>query len=555
MNSTNKKPPGARGVPQPFNRQAGRAPQVKPIVAQLKTGASAQSVKQPVAPPVYRPQSPTKAVQPKIAHSTMNRKPPVAPPVYRPQLAPKVLQAKSASVQKSPAVNTPRQPVAPPVYRPQPKKILQPKMATTAQAGTTPKAPPVYRPQPVPRVLQTKDSQKGAPGQRKPLAHETRLLAQPGPGQMTPTLQAKGTAINNGRAVEKKDGMTGNHAASRQSQQRPNNLKAASSRPGSNVLQAVWVDNPESPYYVWTPPVDGVDWYADKAHPELMFFIARGETSAAKYGKWQGEVNLQTRETWVKLHGSDPLKKEHNPAPISIEALKLEQAQDLAEFKTYAAKGRERYDRLRDARRELPPKVAEDREKYFKATYLNKQFGYRDMDSPEASVNFKAVIGNESVWRDPPKKGLYVNDFDLAQGRITADQNYGASEKYVDSSTGTTVPFNNSEVIYQQWRAAREILGKQAKAKLDVLRRAHIAGDGIPVVKSVRSWLRLNDDGYSEKGDYSFREGEPCFYALLATANCAAAIFLISDHGIEMNISGIETIKLCAGDSIEIIFR
>src|SRR2546426_8364908 len=99
MNSTNKKDPGARGIAQPFNRQAGHAPQLKPVVAQLKTGLTAQSVKGPVAPPVYKPQprqrvaqAKTSVARTKAAVSTQGVKRPIAPPVYRPQQIPKVLQ-------------------------------------------------------------------------------------------------------------------------------------------------------------------------------------------------------------------------------------------------------------------------------------------------------------------------------------------------------------------------------------------------------------------------------------------------------------------------------
>lgn len=123
MNSNNRKSPGARGIPQPFNRQAGRAPQFKPVVAQLKTRVSAQSVKRPVAPPVYRPQATPAAAQTKMAHGVLNRKSPVATPVYRLQQVPKVLQTKSSSAQNSKAGQAPRQPVAPPVYRPQAKQV------------------------------------------------------------------------------------------------------------------------------------------------------------------------------------------------------------------------------------------------------------------------------------------------------------------------------------------------------------------------------------------------------------------------------------------------
>jgi hypothetical protein len=157
MNPMNKKAPGAKGIPQPFKRQAGHAPHTKSAVAQLKTGVSVQGIKQPVAPPVYRPQAtPPSAVQPKMASGVVNRNPPVAPAVYRPQTTPKVLQTKLAPQQQTRTGQPPRQPVAPPVYRPRPNKIVQPKMANAGAKPRPSAAPPVYRPQPTQKVLQTK---------------------------------------------------------------------------------------------------------------------------------------------------------------------------------------------------------------------------------------------------------------------------------------------------------------------------------------------------------------------------------------------------------------
>lgn len=84
MNSTNKKPPAARGTPP-------RGPQTKPAVAQLKTGVSAQSVKQPVAPPVYRPQPAPKVMQRKLANVAANAEPQVvrsSPRLLTPAVSP-----------------------------------------------------------------------------------------------------------------------------------------------------------------------------------------------------------------------------------------------------------------------------------------------------------------------------------------------------------------------------------------------------------------------------------------------------------------------------------
>jgi len=88
MNPPNKKPPGTRAIPQPFNRPVGHAPHFKPVVAQLKTPVSAQSAKRPVAPPVYRPQAVPKVMQLKTSNGIANSKLPVAPPVYRPSPRP-----------------------------------------------------------------------------------------------------------------------------------------------------------------------------------------------------------------------------------------------------------------------------------------------------------------------------------------------------------------------------------------------------------------------------------------------------------------------------------
>jgi hypothetical protein len=93
----NKKSTTLRGVPPLLNRQTGPG-HFKPVTAQLKTGLSAQSIKRPVAPPVYRPNTTPNAAQPKMANGVVNRKLPVAPPVYRPE-AKKIVQPKIISQQ------------------------------------------------------------------------------------------------------------------------------------------------------------------------------------------------------------------------------------------------------------------------------------------------------------------------------------------------------------------------------------------------------------------------------------------------------------------------
>lgn len=163
MHPTNKKVPGANATPQPFNRRAGHAPQVNPAAAQLKTAVSAQGVRRPVAPPVYRPQQ-----------------------------VPKVLQTKSSPARNPQAGQVPRQPVAPTVNRPQAKPAsVQVKTAGSPQIKSHPTAPPAYRPQPVAKVLQTKGAVTQGPrepAQRRSVGIVQRTLARvTGAGPMPAT--------------------------------------------------------------------------------------------------------------------------------------------------------------------------------------------------------------------------------------------------------------------------------------------------------------------------------------------------------------------------------
>ena len=93
LNPTNKKFCGARGIPQSFSRQSGRASHSKQVVQQ-KTSVSAQSLQPPSAPVVHRPQATPKTAQARMAKEAVKPKSPAAPPVYHPQRVPKVLQTR-----------------------------------------------------------------------------------------------------------------------------------------------------------------------------------------------------------------------------------------------------------------------------------------------------------------------------------------------------------------------------------------------------------------------------------------------------------------------------
>jgi len=168
MNPTGKKSPGAGGVPQPFNRQTGHAPQSKPVVAQPKTAVSAPSVRRPVAPPAYHSQQVPKVLQTKSSSAPSPQagqasRQPVAPPAHRPE-AKKLIQPKAVAPQRM-------SPTASPAYRPAQKRIAQPEPAAVTPAHMLPKAPPVNRSQQQPRQV---NAQSGQSAQMKKAADAGR---------------------------------------------------------------------------------------------------------------------------------------------------------------------------------------------------------------------------------------------------------------------------------------------------------------------------------------------------------------------------------------------
>ena len=180
MNQRKNGLPKGNGASQSHNKNMNNAQTHARGLLQPKTDVAAQKGTLSVAPPAYRPQPASKALQPKTAHvAHPPRHLPAAPSVCRPQPVPRVLQTKTAQARQPQEAQTGRQPVAPPVYRPELKKSVQPKMAAPAQAPKMPKAPPMYRPQSVPKVLQAKKSigQQTGQGQReqKPFATPARI--------------------------------------------------------------------------------------------------------------------------------------------------------------------------------------------------------------------------------------------------------------------------------------------------------------------------------------------------------------------------------------------
>ena len=116
------KRPNYNGPPRVLQTKANTAQpsQTRRLVVQTKL---------PVAPPVYRPQSPPKVLQTKTVNVgkqlTSQTIQPKAPAVYRPQPTPHVLQAKTVHAKKM-------------VHSPKALQVLQKKVATIQRGGVPP---------------------------------------------------------------------------------------------------------------------------------------------------------------------------------------------------------------------------------------------------------------------------------------------------------------------------------------------------------------------------------------------------------------------------------
>src|SRR5215213_603405 len=169
-------------------QQVGCKPQPhKPGVMQPQMAMASRMNRQPVAPPVYRPQSSPKTVQAKTTHPAQpNRKPPVAPPAYRPQVVPKVLQTKQHISAVAAARPTPTSAAAkaPPVYNPtNSPRIVQPYIPANGGRAFTPQRPvaPISPQRPPVPVSQVKPATSNAVQRQEAASPQRPRVSPPKP--------------------------------------------------------------------------------------------------------------------------------------------------------------------------------------------------------------------------------------------------------------------------------------------------------------------------------------------------------------------------------------
>lgn len=141
MNKPSRLP---QGRPSPISAQEQVRKQRQSHPGVIQPMMAAAPPKQPVAPPVYRPQPVPRVLQRKAVLkqqplACQSKPAPATPHVHLPQPTHKVLQTKVAANRPSGSSETRNRPFAPPAQRPASQKIVRPQTATV-QALRTPNA-------------------------------------------------------------------------------------------------------------------------------------------------------------------------------------------------------------------------------------------------------------------------------------------------------------------------------------------------------------------------------------------------------------------------------
>jgi hypothetical protein len=291
------------------------------------------------------------------------------------------------------------------------------------------------------------------------------------------------------------------------------------------VVQPKWLKGDGAVLH-WDKLMNGLQWFYDPESQKMWFQRVEKGHQREDEGKLSGE--RLTYDQWLGLGWGT--KSE--------------------EYKAMVKAGKPRWERLQKSFSEgsagsIPEESQKARDAFFAGRYKTTDQG------DEYETDLKSTLKN-----NVGERGVYTNTARLHEGSLAAHHNYAATgnqEVYDDPGTKKKEKFSNSEILYQQWRHAAKLYGKEKTPPLKTLKRAHISGEeGLPMAKALAMAV-YGEDFVAE--NRAFTPGDEAFYALLALPNVVSALWLISDHGRELGISGIESITLMKGFSALITFE
>ena len=371
------------------------------------------------------------------------------------------------------------------------------------------------------------------PGQERHLPHEAWHVVQQMQGRVRPTLQAKGVAINDDSELEAEADRMGAQA---QREGVPLQMWSitGSRSPGVTLtaapLQLKWIDSGGG-FYRWSKLRGGLRWFYRRGDDKMTFGLTQPKahpewsaTYGARAGQWLSYQEWVSQGIW----GPEPV------AEID--------AQSEALFQSLARAGQATYEKSIGAARArrsfwIGHAEAEKRNALFDADYATSLKYGEDLTS---------VYKHRGDVDKREGHGKYDNRFEFrgAGGRIIADSNY-QSRDAVKKET-----LSNSEILFQQLRhlkmAAKDTSPHTA---IHSLARRHISGEAVKDLQKICSVL-----GVETNEEATFQNGTDGFFALLSLANAKSAMWLVADHGEELQINDIRSITIEKGRSLMIEF-
>ena len=363
-----------------------------------------------------------------------------------------------------------------------------------------------------------------APGQEQHLPHEAWHIVQQAQGRVKPTMQRKGLRVNDDETPEKQ----------------------------TDVIQAVWV-NKTPPFLLWQPHRKGFHWWFNSETEMMAYTPADVSDMNAEQSE---RLTWQPHREWQKAYlATVPDDKDEKMPEIKFDDL----------LKT----GRKRWTELKTAMEEreegkLDPVTQSARERFFDQYYTTTTRVGGDVES-----QYNA-LPSEQWKRSHRGIGQYSGNLNLEEGKISITNTYALlgreivdekenkptgkfepGETYYNPGTQNEERMPASEILFQQWRRAA---GSDAIPRLRV-KEESVAGDGVKMVWAIREGTgqpkRGTDVTYRAESEGPEQQG---FLAMLAVPNVTAAIFLIRDHGTELQIRTITQIEISKTGHLTIRF-
>jgi hypothetical protein len=404
-----------------------------------------------------------------------------------------------------------------------------------------------------------------ASGQEKHLPHEAWHVVQQKQGKVRPTTMLKGVAINNNAGLEKEADQMGKKAAQLTSI-KSNGGSSSSSILGTQVIQRFeWRKNLGRVAGVAGYAIGGVLGGVKGLGTRSLEGVMKGAKEGADEGYYRpgAAVGTLVGGTLGQMAGGIGGAVAGAVAGNYIGKKINDRITPTAYWKL-VDDGRKRYKRIKDQRgpKALSQNVQAARDLFFQQQYKTFPTGTIFTSTGAVSrrggdeANIQSDFRHNVPPQDQSKDGRYSSQYPLERGMIIADQNYSVEqpgpERYLNPDTNKNENFSNSEILFQQWRLAKQNAypGEQLP-DLQTLRRAHVAGtEGKKAIQAIRA-----ENGLTDRHERTFRKGSDNYFALLGLPNSIAALWLILDHGDEMNIHDIPSITLKSGNSIELNFR